>query len=92
MSERNNADVMFDIENVIKQIETATSVKMKLVNQYDPEYISTGQLTEDDLTDLGFEFVGYSSNIKCPTYRLGKNIEAVFNETILHIYDLGSHI
>ena len=92
MSDRVNADVIYDIENVIKQIETATDVKMKVANQFDPEYISMGQITEENLTDLGFEFVDYSSNIKCPIYKLGKNIEAIFDDTILHIYDLNSHI
>lgn len=88
--ERKNANVVFDIANVVKQLENATNIKFKLVNVQDPEYTSLGQLTETDLTDLGFEFIGYSSNIKCPIYRYGKNIEAIFNETILHIYDLNS--
>ena len=45
-------------------------------------------MTKEDLINLGFKFIGYSSYIKCPIYRYGKNIEAIFNETILHIYDL----
>lgn len=84
-------DIKYDISNIVAQIETATGVKLKLVNQYDPEYIASGQISEEDLFALNFEFSGYSSYIKCPIYRLG-NIEAIFNETILHLYDITSHI
>lgn len=83
-----NKDVIYNVEVVIKMLESATDIKFKLVNEFDKEYISLGQITEKNLTDLGFEFTGYSSNIKCPMYRFGKNIEAIFDETILHIYDL----
>ena len=55
--ERKNADVVFDIAVVVKQLEDATNIKFKLVNTQDPEYTSLGQLTEADLTDLGFEFI-----------------------------------
>ena len=88
MEETNNKDVIFGIDIVINMLETATNVKFKLVNEFDKEYISLGQISEQQLLDVGFEFTGYSSYVKCPVYQLGKNIEAVFNETILHIYDL----
>lgn len=86
--ERENSDVIFDITSIAKQLETATGVKLKLANLIDPEYIAIGQITEQQLKDFGFEFVSYSSYIKCPIYRYGANIEAIFNESILHIYDL----
>ena len=85
------AEIKYDIDSVATQIETATGIKMKLVNEFDPEYISLGQITEDDLVDLGFEFSGYSSYVKCPVYKLN-NIEAIFDDTILHLYDLRSYI
>ena len=87
-NEVENKDVVFDIDVVIKKIEEATDVKFKSKGEFDIEYISLGQVTEKDLTDLGFEFTGYSSGVKCPMYRIGKNIEAIFDESILHIYDL----
>lgn len=88
MSEVNYNDIVFDIETVVKKLETDTDVKFKLKNVQSPEYVANGVITEKDLTDFGFEFIGYSSYVKCPIYRYGKNIEAIFNETILHIYDL----
>ena len=88
MDETNYDDVVFDIEMVVKNLEEATNIKFKLKNVQSPEYVATGVIQEEDLTDFGFRFIGYSSYIKCPIYRYGKNIEALFNETILHIYDL----
>ena len=88
MSEANYDDVVFSIENVVKQLEDSTNVKFKLKNIQSPEYVATGIIQETDLTDFGFKFIGYSSYVKCPIYRYGANIEAIFNESILHIYDL----
>ena len=88
ISQSETSDAIYTIENVVKIIESATDVKMKKVNNLDAEYISLGQITEEQLLDIGFVFSDFSSYIKCPIYKLGKNIEAIFNETILHIYDL----
>lgn len=81
-------DVMFKVEDIVNKLQNQTGVKLKLRNTQSPEYISIGQISEQDLLDFGFVFVGYSSYIKCPIYRYGKNIEAIFNETILHIYGI----
>lgn len=88
MSNMNYDGIIFNIENVANKIQETTGVKLKLKNFQSPEYVSLGQITEEDLINIGFKFIGYSSYIKCPIYRYGKNIEAIFNETILHIYDL----
>lgn len=88
MSETNYDDIVFDIEMVVKKLEEEIDVKFKLKNVQSPEYVATGVIQEKDLTDFGFRFIGYSSYVKCPIYRYGNNIEALFNETILHIYDL----
>ena len=81
-------DIKFDIEMIVKKVQTATGVKLKLKNVQSPEYVATGEISEADLLEIGFRFIGYSSYVRCPIYRYGKNIEAIFNETILHIYDL----
>lgn len=86
--ETNNKDVVFDIETVVTMLEDATDVKFKLASEFDKEYVAQGQVTEQQLTDIGFEYVGISSGIKCPMYQFGKNIEAIFDESLLHIYDL----
>ena len=88
MSDVNYDDITFDIETVVNRLQNDTNVKFKLKNVQSPEYVATGAIQEKALIDFGFKFVGYSSYIKCPIYRYGKNIEALFNETILHIYDL----
>lgn len=81
-------DIVFDIDSIINRLSKSLDIKFKLKNVQSPEYVATSSVSEKALTDFGFKFVGYSSYIKCPIYRYGKNIEALFNETILHIYDL----
>lgn len=81
-------DIIYDINIVINLLETATDVKFKKEREYDSEYVAGGQITENQLVDLGFRFHEYSSYMKCPIYKLGNNIEAIFDETILHVYDL----
>ena len=88
MSDINYDDITFDIETVVTRLQNDANVKFKLKNVQSPEYVATGAIQEKTITDFGFRFVGYSSYIKCPIYRYGRNIEALFNETILHIYDL----
>ena len=86
--EINYDDIIFDIESIVKHLTNTTNVKFKLKNLQSPEYVATGIIQEQDLLDFGFKFIGYSSYVKCPIYRYGQNIEALFNDTILHIYDL----
>ena len=81
-------DVTFTLGNVVNKLSDETDVKFKLKNVQSPEYVAQGQITEQNLMDMGFEFIGMSSYVKCPIYRYGKNIEAIFMESILHIYDL----
>lgn len=88
MNETDYDDVIFDIDKVVKRLENATDVKFKLKNIQSPEYVAKGSIQESDLTEIGFKFIGYSSYVRCPIYRYGQNIEAIFNENILHIYDL----
>ena len=83
-----NKDIVFNIEVVVNKLSQQTGVSFKLKNMQSPEYVAQGQINETDLISMGFEFIGMSSYIKCPIYRFGKNIEAIFNESILHIYDL----
>ena len=89
MTNNNYDDVVFPITTVVNMIETRTGKKLKLRNSQAPEYVLLEPISEQELLDLGFKFIGYSSFVKCPIYRLG-NIEAIFNETILHIYSLTS--
>lgn len=84
----NIKDIVFSIETVVNKLSELTDVQFKLKNEQSPEYVALGQIKESDLIDMGFEFIGMSSYVKCPMYRYGKNIEALFNESILHIYDL----
>lgn len=84
------ADVVYTVETVATMIKNTLGVTMKLVNEFDVEYIATAPVSEEQLVNLGFEFTGFSSGVKCPMYRLGANIEAIFDDTILHIYSLRS--
>ena len=84
----NIKDVVFSLDVVVNKLSQQTGIDFKLKNVQSPEYVAQGQVSQDDLFDMGFEFVGMSSYVKCPIYRYGKNIEALFDETLLHIYDL----
>lgn len=81
-------DIKMNLKVVVEQIEKATSVKFKKV--LDDEYVAEGQITEKDLVDIGFVYV--TSSITTMTehyavYRIAKNIEAIFEDTILHVCD-----
>ena len=84
----NMNDITFTLEYVVNKLSEDTGVSFKLKNVQSPEYVSQGQIAEQDLLNMGFEYIGMSSYVKCPIYRYGKNIEAIFMESILHIYDL----
>lgn len=88
MQEVKYSDVVLNIQTIADKIKEATGVKLKLANKQSPEFVALGGITEEDLINIGFVFVGYSNYIKCPIYRYGKNIEAIFNETILHLYTI----
>lgn len=81
-------DVYYNIDAVVENLKTETSINFKLINEMDAEYVAMGEISEQELLDIGFEFIGYSDYVKCPMYRLGKNIEAIFDDTILHIYTI----
>ena len=87
MEEINYDDIVFDIQTVINKLTKSLGIKFKLKNNGSPEYIATAPVEEKGLLDANFKFIGYSSYVRCPMYRLG-NIEAIFDEGVLHIYDL----
>lgn len=75
----------YDVKVVIEKIEKATNQKAHLDTKLKVDYV-IGNVTEQQLIDLGFVFVEMSNKIGnvCPIYRMG-NIEAIFNGNLLYI-------
>lgn len=85
--ENNATKTIYDIEAIVKMIEAKAGTKAKRVNLYEPEY-TIGRVTVEHLTEIGFTFKEMSNSIGvvCPIYEMG-NLEALFNDTILHVID-----
>lgn len=79
-------ETIYNVKDIINEIEKLSHKKSKCVNEYAKEYIFTGPIGESTLEEVGFVFIEYSSYIKCPVYKLG-NIVAIYNENVLHIID-----
>ena len=77
----------FNIENIVREIETITGQKATKYNKLGVEY-SLPNITESQLIeDLKFVYTGKSFYTKCPTYTR-ENIFAFFNGNLLHILEL----
>ena len=57
-------DVVFDLDVVVNKLSQQTDIMFKLKNAQSPEYVAQGQKKEEDLLDMGFEYIGMSSYIK----------------------------
>lgn len=79
---------IYDLEAVVKILEDTVGKKAVKDNLFKLDYL-LGGVTEDDLIDNNFKCFGPTNKAGYDTYiyRLG-NIEAVFIENVLHIYDL----
>lgn len=77
--------IKFILEYKIKDIEKQLGTKAIFNKQFN-EYILTG-VSEEKLLELGFEFCGYSLRTNNPMYRY-ENIEAIYEQQNLHIYEI----
>lgn len=86
--EKNKDMINYNLKSVIEKLETSAGQKAYLENKLDDEYI-IGNITTEDLLDIGFEFI-YESNscgLQTPIYRFG-NIEAIYVGQLLHVYKI----
>ena len=79
---------IYNLETVVKILEDTVGKKAVKENLFKLDYL-LGGVTEENLIDNNFKCFGPTNKAGYDTYiyRLG-NIEAVFIENILHIYDL----
>lgn len=86
--EPNYENVKFDVENIVKELENATEQKAHKDKLFNNVYL-IGNITEDNLLDLGFKCYGLSNKSGYETYlyRLG-NIEAIFVDQVVHISEI----
>lgn len=79
---------IYDLEAVVKILEDTVGKKAVKENLFKLDYL-LGGVTEENLIDNNFKCFGPTNKAGYDTYiyRLG-NIEAVFIENVLHIYDL----
>ena len=87
-NEKIETPTIYKLEDVVKLLEDTVGQKAVLDNIFKTTYL-LGNVTEENLLDNGFKCFGPTNKAGYVTYmyRLG-NIEAVFIEEILHIYDL----
>lgn len=78
--------VKFILKNKIKDIATQLNTEATLDTKFEQEYLLPN-VTEESLLEYGFTFINYDSLNKYPIYRL-ENLEAIFSEGILHIYEI----
>lgn len=83
--EENKLDntTIYVLEDVVSKIVEVSGQKSRLDNKFGLEYLIPN-VSEDNLTEVGFTFTGYSSYHRCPTYQMG-NIFAIYNDQILHV-------
>lgn len=86
--EKIETPTIYDLENIVERVEQAVDGKAVKDNIFNLSYM-IGNVTEEDLLDIGFKCFGPTNKAGYVTYmyRIG-NIEAVFIEEVLHIYDL----
>ena len=72
--------VNYNILDIIKEIEKAT--KQKARQDISKKHYIISNVTEKQLLNLGFEFIGVGQWDKYPMYQLG-NILALFKEQLL---------
>lgn len=79
---------IYNLETVVKILEDTVGKKAVKENLFKLDYL-LGGVTEENLIDNNFKCFGPTNKAGYDTYiyRLG-NIEAVFIENVLHIYDL----
>ena len=87
-NEKYETPTIYNLEAVVKILEDTVGKKAVKDNIFKLDYL-LGGVTEDNLIDNNFKCFGQTNKGGYVTYmyRLG-NIEAVFIENILHIYDL----
>lgn len=78
-------NVSYQLKDVVKAIEEKSSQKARLDHKFEQEYLIPN-VVEEDLIELGFEFLEYSKGVRCPTYQMG-NIFALFNDQVLHVME-----
>ena len=81
--------IKFNIDEIIDNIADAlgTTYEPATTNTTFREYVLPNVI-EEDLIEYGFEFVGLSEVTKLPLY-VYENLQAHFDEQILHIYEVG---
>lgn len=87
--ENKDLSVLYDLEQVVKSLEDISGQKAVVDKVFNTTYLM-GNMTEDNLLDVGFKCFGPTNKGGFDTYiyRLGKNIEACFIEQILHITEI----
>lgn len=87
--ENEDLSVLYNLEQVVKSLEDISGQKAVVDKVFNTTYLM-GNMTEDNLLDVGFKCFGPTNKGGFDTYiyRLGKNIEACFIEQILHITEI----
>lgn len=76
----------FVLKDIIKKLAENLNTKATLDNKFELEYILPN-VTEEQLLEQGFEYVGKSQYTNYPMYRK-ENLEALFLDSVLHIYEV----
>lgn len=73
----------YDLELIVKEIEKVSNQKAKFDTYLKQEYL-IGNVEEEHLLQVGFEFIEYGQYNHYPIYKFG-NILAIYIGNVLHI-------
>ena len=78
---------IYNLKSIVTALEKKSKQKAIVDKIFNTDYMF-GNIDETMLKDVGFEFITMSNKagFKTPIYRMG-NIEAVFVDQILHMYE-----
>lgn len=80
--------INFSLKTMTTYLDNKLGSKGHFEKKFGLEYL-VPNVNEEKLLEVGFEFIGYDFEHNYPMYRY-ENLEAFYNETILHIYEIGN--
>lgn len=78
--------VIFNLKTIANILDNKLGSKGHFEQKFGLEYL-VPNVTEEKVLEAGFTFVGYDFQHNHPMYRY-QNLEAFFDEGILHIYEM----
>lgn len=76
-------NINYNIKNIVDGLTKTYNVKSNKISVTPEEYVIYS-ITENNIIEYGFKYIGKSSYVVCPMYTYG-NISGFFNENEFHL-------